>query len=422
MRMMVFGWTRGGAGRHSRSMFAFAALLAGFAAPASAGGISAVDLSADAIILRFDAPMTEASAFLLDAPQRIAIDLRGTLTGGVPAAPGGPITAARMARRDGGDSRVVFDLATPAVVTGGGFAADGRTLRLAIAPADAAGFRHAARARRQSFVVPAAFHAAPQTSANRATVTIPLDAPQPLDVARVPVRGDAGRPLVVLDPGHGGHDPGSLSIWEGRKEKDVALQIARAIRDELLASGRVRVAMTRNDDRFVVLGERRELARRLHADLFISIHADSAPNSDTARGATVYTLSEVASDKVAAQLAARENRADILNGVNLGRETSDVSSILVDLTQRETMNVSSAFAALLQREMSPLVTFKTSFHRFASLVVLKAPDVPSVLLETGYMSNLDDSKALFSRDGQHAIAVGVRRAVIAHFARRLAER
>src|SRR3546814_6326030 len=124
------------------------------------------------------------------------------------------------------------------------------------------------------------------------------------------------------------------------------------------------------------------VARRLKADLFISIHADSAGNPD-ARGATVYTLSEVASDREAARLAARENKSDIINGVDLGKEASDVSSILIDLAQRDTMNASSSFEALLQRAMSPFVKFKTEFHRFAGFVVLKAPDKPSVLIETG---------------------------------------
>ena len=226
---------------------------------------------------------------------------------------------------------------------------------------------------------------------------------------------------MVIDAGHGGHDAGALSSDGSRREKDAALAIARAIRDELADSGRVRVAMTREDDRFLVLGDRREIARRLKADLFISVHADSAPNVN-ARGATVYTLSEVASDRVAAQLAAKENKADVLNGVDLGGENNDVSSILIDLARRETMNVSSAFAALLQREMSPMVPFKGDFHRFAGLIVLKAPDVPSVLLETGYISNDADLRLLFSRDYQRNIALGVRRAVEAHFARRLAAR
>lgn len=254
-------------------------------------------------------------------------------------------------------------------------------------------------------------------------VSVPLDPPSVQRGAAVAPRvagaRGRGRPLVVIDPGHGGHDPGSLSSDGRYREKDAALAIAGAIRDELVRSGRVRVAMTRDDDRFLVLGDRREIARRLKADLFISVHADSAPNG-SARGATVYTLSEVASDRVAAQLAAKENKADVLNGVDLGGENSAVSSILIDLAQRETMNVSSSFASVLQREMSPLVPFKTDFHRFAGLIVLKAPDVPSVLLETGYISNDGDLVKLFSRDYQQNIAIGVRRAVETHFARRLA--
>lgn len=247
-----------------------------------------------------------------------------------------------------------------------------------------------------------------------------IDPARPLVIP--PVHGAKGRnrPLVVIDAGHGGYDPGSISA-DGHREKDVSLAMARAIRDELVASGRVRVALTRNDDRFLILGERREIARRLKADLFISVHADSAPSSH-ARGASVYTLSEVASDKVAAQLAAKENKADILNGVDLGGENNDVSSILIDLAQRETMDVSSSFAALLQREMGPLIGFRSTFHQFAGFIVLKAPDVPSVLLETGYMSNSDDLGMLFSPEYQRRIAVGVRRAVEAHFARRLTQR
>ena len=192
------------------------------------------------------------------------------------------------------------------------------------------------------------------------------------------------------------------------------------MRDELLDAGDVRVALTRSDDRFLVLAERREIARALHADLFISIHCDSAPNP-AARGASIYTLSDVASDKVAAQLAAplaaRENKSDVINGVDLSGASSDVSSILIDLAQRETMNTSSAFATLLQRELAPLIGLKPTFHKFAGLMVLKAPDVPSVLLETGYISNADDLALLTSETYRHKIALGVRRAVEAHFAR-----
>ena len=252
---------------------------------------------------------------------------------------------------------------------------------------------------------------------NSATAAIP---PRPsrlsLPAVQGPRRADA--PLVVIDAGHGGHDPGSSSSDESEHEKDVALRIARAIRDELLDSGKVRVALTRSDDRFLVLQERREIARALRADLFISIHCDSAPNN-SARGASIYTLSETSSDRVAAALAARENKSDVINGIDLSRESNDVSSILIDLAQRETLNTSSTFAVELQRELSPLIGLKPTFHKFAGLMVLKAPDVPSVLLETGYISNDDDLALLMSEEYRHKIAIGVRRAVEAHFARQL---
>lgn len=255
---------------------------------------------------------------------------------------------------------------------------------------------------------------------NRAIATIP---PRPSRFRLPPVEGPANPrlPLVVIDAGHGGHDPGSSSSDGGTHEKDVALRIARAIRDSLVESGKVRVAMTRNDDRFLALAERREIARRLRADLFISVHCDSAPNP-AARGASIYTLSETSSDRVASALAARENKADVINGVDLSREADDVSTILIDLAQRETMNVSSAFASLVQRDLSPLVSLKPDFHKYAGLMVLKAPDVPSVLLETGYISNDDDLALLTSPGYREKIATGVRRAIEAHFARQLIQR
>ncbi|NJS15703.1 MAG: N-acetylmuramoyl-L-alanine amidase, partial [Sphingopyxis sp.] len=190
---------------------------------------------------------------------------------------------------------------------------------------------------------------------------------------------------------------------------------------DLVASGRVRVALTRNDDRFLVLEERYGIARRLKADLFISVHADAAENPD-ARGASIYTLSEVASDREAARLAARENKSNILNGVNLGAQSDAVSSILIDLTQRETMTSASDFARLLQREASEIINFRTEAHRFASFVVLKSPDTPSVLFETGFISNLRDAEFLASRDGQRKVARGVSSAIQLHFARQRAAR
>ena len=246
--------------------------------------------------------------------------------------------------------------------------------------------------------------------------------PPPSRTATPKVEGprDSSLPLVVIDAGHGGHDPGAISAFEGRHEKTAVLAIAREIRDQLVKSGRVRVALTRGNDRFLALGERVAVARRLDADLFISIHADSAPSPD-ANGASVYTLSEIASDRDAARVAAKENRSDMVRGVDLGGD-ADIQSILFDLARRETMNASASFAAVLRRETPDEVRFRTQAHRFANFRVLKAGDIPSVLFETGYLSNEEDARFLFSEQGREAIAKGVRRAVEAHFARRLGRR
>jgi N-acetylmuramoyl-L-alanine amidase len=252
----------------------------------------------------------------------------------------------------------------------------------------------------------------------RYTLSIPVPRAKKLVLPRV--QGDADRPLVVIDAGHGGIDPGAINPETGLREKDVTLKIAKAIRDQLLASGKVRVALTRDDDRYLVLRERFGVARRLRGDLFISIHCDSTGSED-ATGASVYTLSEVSSSKEAARLAARENKADIIAGVDLDA-ANDVSSILIDLTQRETMNQSAGFARLLGREAPALMPTKSDFHRMASLMVLKAPDMPSVLFETGYISNPRDASFLDSREGRGRIAQSVSRAVDAFFARRMATR
>lgn len=389
-------------------------LLPGVAGAAAT--VTAIDIGTASVTLRFDQPVATASTFTLSGPQRIAVDLPGARMGRVTAA-GGMIAATRHGQYNPETARVVFELNKPAIVSDATFSSDHLTLTLALKPVTESLFGRAVRKGRQLFGLEdgkAVSAPAPQ----RGGITVPLDPPKPLQVPAVSGARGTRRPLVVIDPGHGGHDPGSESADQRHREKDIALAISKAIRDELVASGRVRVALTRIDDRFLVLGERREIARRLKADLFISVHADSAVNR-AARGASIYTLSEVASDRVAAQLAAKENRADMLNGVDLGGENNEVSSILLDLAQRETMNISAQFATVLQREMSPTISFKTDAHRFAGLIVLKAPDVPSVLLETGYISNDDDLALLLSKEYRSNIAVGVRKAIETHFARRL---
>ncbi len=225
-------------------------------------------------------------------------------------------------------------------------------------------------------------------------------------------------PLVVIDAGHGGYDPGSISPDTGVQEKAVTLAIAEAAAQALLDGGKVRVALTREDDRFLVLEERYGIARKMGAKLFISIHADSAENHE-ARGASIYTLSEVASDQEAAKLAAKENRANVINGIDLGGQSQAVGDILIDLTQRETMDASNDFARLLQREARASgVNFRTTAHHYAGFVVLKSPDVPSVLFETGYISNKADAAMLVSGEGRQDIATGIRRAVGIYFAKK----
>jgi N-acetylmuramoyl-L-alanine amidase len=252
-------------------------------------------------------------------------------------------------------------------------------------------------------------------------VTVAIEAASGARPDDPPIVGadDPERPLVVIDAGHGGRDSGATSPHNGRAEKDVTLELARAIRDELVRSGKMRVALTRDEDRFIELRERYEIARRLGADLFVSVHADAAPLSDQARGATIYTLSEVASDREAALLASQANESDIIGGVALRGKNADVNMILIDLAQRESMNVSSDFARLLQREASAFFPFRPDPHRFASFIVLKAPDVPSILFETGYLTNPEDSAYIQSPEGRQQIATGMRRAIETHFAKRM---
>ncbi|NCN83828.1 MAG: AMIN domain-containing protein [Sphingomonadales bacterium] len=414
---MKIDWTQKGRRMHKQIM-AFATILASGLLtinPAVAGSISRIEADGSEITISFDDLVEGASAFSLVGPNRIAIDVRGGKAGQGGYA-NGIVKAVRQGQYDINTARIVFDLDRPAVITNGSFSNDGKRLSLSMRSVGQSQISSG----RQSFLPPVQFRAEPPRKSY--SVKVPLGKPQ--DSVRLPkIYGpnDSSRPLVVIDAGHGGHDPGTVSPHGGKYEKNVVLAIAIAVRDRLIAGGQVRVALTRDTDSFLVLEERYGIARRLGADLFISIHADAAGNEE-ASGATVYTLSEVASDREAAKLAARENKANIINGINLGGATHDVSSILIDLTQRETMNVSADFAKLLHRETSRQMTFRKIPHRYASFVVLKAPDTPSVLFETGYLTNKDDVAFLNSRQGRTKVAAGVASAIESHFARKLALR
>ena len=229
------------------------------------------------------------------------------------------------------------------------------------------------------------------------------------------VAGREGLPLVVIDAGHGGHDPGASG--QGYREKTVVLGLARALRAELEKEGNVRVAMTREDDRYLVHAERVAIARRLDADLFLSIHADSAGEAAEVTGASIYTLSNQASSEAAARFAERENASDRLNGVDVGGRSDVVNTILVELSQRRTQEQSDEFARLIRREGGDAIRFHPQARRSAALKVLRAPDVPSVLFESGFITNEADAQRLASPEGRARFAEVMARAIRIYFAR-----
>jgi N-acetylmuramoyl-L-alanine amidase len=245
-------------------------------------------------------------------------------------------------------------------------------------------------------------------------VTLPPQGGQ-LGLPQVEGPLDASRPLVVIDAGHGGKDPGAGT--DALKEKALTLSLALALRDELLKQGGVRVALTRSDDTYLFLTERPDIAHRLGADLFISIHADSTASDTGASGATIYTLSARGSNEVAERMAARENAADTVNGVALREQNDAVSAILVDLAQRDSQSRSEQFARLILREGQGRIKFRETAAQSAAFVVLKSADVPSVLFEVGYINNADDTGRLGSSEGRGQFAGATARAIRVYFAR-----
>ena len=228
----------------------------------------------------------------------------------------------------------------------------------------------------------------------------------------------AGRPIIVIDAGHGGRDPGAVSVSGAVHEKALTLQLATELRDRLVERGRVRVALTREDDRYLTLEERTAVARRLGASLFLSIHADSAPNP-LARGATVYSLSDVASDAEAARLAAAQNANGDGAMQIVGQADGSVRAILADLAMRSEMQRSAAFAGRLVKRSAGQFELRPDPHRFAAFHVLKRADTPAVLFEAGYISNADDEFLLRSAEHRRAIVHALAQAVEADVASRL---
>ena len=243
----------------------------------------------------------------------------------------------------------------------------------------------------------------------------PAAAPEAPAVPEAAPGAQGGRPVVVIDPGHGGVDPGTIGL-SGGYEKVITLASALELQRQLKATGRYRVVLTRTRDIFVSLLRRLEIARASGGDLFISLHADALADRRF-HGAAVYTLSETASDAEAAELAARENKSDIIAGIDLASAAYDdeVASILIELAQRETMNLSAEFAAVVIPELGREGGLLRKSHRYAGFRVLKAPDVPSVLIELGYLSNPEDEARLLDPAHRRALMGAIVRATERYF-------
>ena len=245
-------------------------------------------------------------------------------------------------------------------------------------------------------------------AAAQSSLTVNLPPPATDRIYASPIA--KGRPIVVIDAGHGGRDPGATSVSGQVREKELTLAVAQALRDELVKRGRVRVAMTRDDDRYLTLDDRAAVARRLNAAMFVSIHIDSAPNP-LARGASVYSLSDVASDAEAAGLAARENGDS--NGA--GRSGA-VDEMLADLAMRSQMSASADLAARLVNKAAGRVELRPNPHRFAAFHVLRRADAPAVLFEAGYLSNADDELLLRNPEERAKMVLALAQAIEADVA------
>jgi len=223
----------------------------------------------------------------------------------------------------------------------------------------------------------------------------------------------ATKPVIIIDAGHGGQDPGTSGI-AGTEEKNVTLRYALALKEALLKTGRYSVALTREDDRYLFLRDRVKRARLAHGDLFISLHADSAPTR-SARGLSVYTISETASDKETEALAAKENKADVIGGMDLSDTSQDVANILIELAERETRAKSARFADLAIKDLGQEVSLLSNTHRFAGFAVLKAPDIPSVLIEIGFLTSPREEKLLKSGGYETKVVHALVKAIDSYF-------
>ncbi len=379
----------------------------------AAGARLAGDSKQTRFVLDLDKPI-QFRAFALADPYRVVVDMpqiNFQLAGGTGTAGRGLIKAFRYGLVMPGGSRIVFDLTGPARIANSYVldAANGQPPRLVL---------ELEEVDRTTFVQSLAAESRPELRpaiADAADIAVVAKLAAPSKPAAPPDL----RPVVVIDPGHGGIDNGTQS--SGESEKNLVLGFGLALRDRIEKSGKYRVVMTRNDDTFIPLADRVRIARNQSAALFVSIHADALPRREgDAQGATIYTLSDRASDAEAERLAEAENKADAIGGVNLTEEPTEVADILIELAQRETRTFSNRFARLLMGEMKGTVRMHKHPLKSAGFKVLKAPDVPSVLIELGYVSNKGDLEHLVSENWRSRTVGSMAQAIDAFFAKRLA--
>ena len=365
-----------------------------------------------------------AEIFSVSGPYRVIVDLPDVgfrLPSNLGQSSRGLVTAFRFGQFAERKARIVIDTSGPVKIAkatmttarGGG----GVVLAIELVPTDSATFAE----------TEAAQQPAPQTTAaERAPVakTPPDRSETTAAIGTLPARPDSAKPLILIDPGHGGVDPGAVGAGDA-KEKDVVLAVARKLKAILQASGKYEVHMTRSSDVFVSLDERLEISRSLAANLFISLHADSIDQPELAQsvaGATVYTMSERATDAAARAKAEKENASDLIAGLKVANaeENADVMNILLDLVKRETANFSAEFSRSLVGQMRRKVSLARNPQKSAAFKVLRQVNTPSVLIELGYISNPEEAQEMTSAAFQDRVSRSVAAAIDDFFSRRRA--
>lgn len=334
------------------------------------------------LVLDLSAAPGKPSIFTMTGPHRLVIDLPKTgMAGGLKLPkPAGPVRELRNGLQPDGTLRVVLELAQP--------------------------IKWESRVAGRQLIVEIAGTGAAAVAATPA-------APKPVRAAHAPE--DAGRDLIIaIDPGHGGKDPGALGRG-GTREKDVVLAISRALAKRIDAEPGMRAFLTRDDDRFIVLRDRYQMARKARADLFISIHADANPKTNVT-GSSVYVLSlKGASSEAARWLAEQENAADLKGGIKLSDKPDDLASVLMEVSQTATIGASGEAAEFVLSQLDRVGTVRKTQVQNAGFAVLKAPDIPSMLIETAFISNPGEEKKLRSAAHQQAIADAIFNGVREYF-------